>query len=61
MFDTGKLRTLTPGQSFEAGTLIPEGYDLAPGTYEVQLSRRVSSNPKDGVVKSNTIKVIVNP
>jgi hypothetical protein len=30
-----------------------------PGQYTIQLSRAVSNNPKDGVVKSNTIRVTV--
>jgi hypothetical protein len=37
-------------------------YDLSqPGAYTVQLSRTLSDDPKDGVVKSNAITVKVTP
>ena len=55
------LRTLKPGESVEGGTDIGGLYDLGPGKYTIQLSRRVSLNPQEGVVKSNTIKLTVIP
>ena len=58
---TAELLALKPGESAEEVTAIGGQYDLAPGKYAVQLLRRVSSDPKEGVVKSNTITVTVVP
>jgi hypothetical protein len=55
-----KLRTLKPGESAESVSGISPQYDLSrPGQYVIQLSRPISDNPKDGVVKSNKIVVMV--
>lgn len=54
-------RVLKPGESMDInGDYISRLYDLSqPGEYTIQLSREVSADPKDGVVKSNTITVTV--
>ena len=53
-------RFLKPGETTDSGEVVSEFYDMTqPGEYTVQVSRRVSENPKDGVVKSNKITVIV--
>jgi hypothetical protein len=56
-------RILKPGESMDInGDYISRLYDLSqPGEYTIQLSRAASDNPKDGVVKSNTITVMVTP
>lgn len=56
-------RILKPGESTDiTGDDISRLFDLSPlGKYTVQLSRAVSDDPKDGVVKSNTITVIAIP
>jgi hypothetical protein len=47
---------LDAGKSQDGEYLLSWLYDLSrPGKYTVQVSRRVSNNPLDGVVKSNTI------
>jgi hypothetical protein len=53
--------TLKPGESqASGGNTITRLYDLSrPGEYAVQVSQPVSDNPKDGVVKSNTITITV--
>jgi hypothetical protein len=57
-----RLRTLKPGESADAVTGVSQQYDMSrPGQYGIQLSRRISDNPKDGVVKSNKITVTVTP
>jgi hypothetical protein len=58
-----RLCTLKPGDTATSGgNLITKLYKLnQPGDYLVQVSRDVSDNPKDGMVKSNTIKVTVTP
>jgi hypothetical protein len=44
------------------GDFISRLYDLSqPGDYTIQLSRAVSDDPKNGVVKSNVITVTVTP
>jgi len=54
-------RILKPRESMDiTGDDISRLYDLSqPGAYTVQLSRTVSGDPKDGVVTSNTITVVV--
>jgi hypothetical protein len=55
-----KLRTLRPGESAESVSVISPQYDVShPGQYVIQLSRPVSDNARDGVVKSNRIVVTV--
>lgn len=55
-----RLRTLKPGESAESVSVISPQYDVSqPGQYVIQLSRAISDNPKDGVVKSNKIVVTV--
>jgi hypothetical protein len=60
----GSLRPpviIKPGETKVVGTdVISVLYNLSrPGQYSVQLLRPVSSNPKDGIVKSNAITVTV--
>ncbi len=54
-------RILKPGESMDInGDYLSRLYDLSqPGEYMVQLSRTVSGDPKDGVVKSNTIALSI--
>lgn len=54
--------TLKPGQSVDTVTSISPEYDLSrAGEYTVQLSRPVSDDPKDGLVKSNKVTITVIP
>jgi hypothetical protein len=54
--------TLKPGESSAGSIGVSPQYDLSqPGEYVLQLSRPISANPSDGVVKSNKIKIIVTP
>jgi len=55
-------------RTLKAGTSITDEINLnrlddfsRPGQYTIQVSRPVSENPKDGVVKSNEIHVSVTP
>ncbi len=54
-------RILKPHESMDiTGDYISRLYDLSQlDAYTIQLSRAVSGDPKDGVVKSNTITVTV--
>jgi hypothetical protein len=54
-------RILMPGESMDiTGDHISRLYDLSQlDAYTIQLSRSASSNPEDGIVKSNTITVTV--
>jgi len=56
-------RVLKPGESMDiTGDFISRQSDLSQlNQYTVQLSRAVSNDPKNGVVKSNTITVTVTP
>jgi hypothetical protein len=55
-------RTVRPGESISEEQRVSGLYDMSrPGQYVIQVSRRVSDNPKDGVLKSNTITVTVTP
>jgi hypothetical protein len=58
---SARIRTLKPGESTEDITRLSEDYDLPPGTYVIQLSRKVSSDANAGVVKSNTVTVRIVP
>jgi len=54
--------TLKPGESTGSVTGVEHQYDISqPGQYVIQLSRPISENPKDGVVKSNKITITVTP
>jgi hypothetical protein len=47
-----------PGETDSSGGAISNFYDMTkPGEYTIQVSRLLSDNPKDGVVKSNKITV----
>jgi hypothetical protein len=53
---------LKPGETARGETHISPQYDLSqPGEYVIQLSRPISDDPKDGVVKSNKLKITVTP
>jgi hypothetical protein len=58
-----RLCTIKPGETATSGgNLITKRFDLSrPGEYIVQVSRAVSDNPKDGIVKSNAITITVSP
>jgi len=57
-----KDMVLQPGQSATYIAPLSEWYDLsAPGTYTIQVSQHVSSDPSSTVVKSNKITVIIQP
>jgi hypothetical protein len=52
--------TLKPGETHESGQVITDLYDMTqPGDYTIQVSRRISNNSKDGVVKSNKVTVTI--
>jgi len=54
--------TLKAGESTDSVTKVNGEYDISrPGQYVIQLSRPISANPDDGVVKSNKITVTVTP
>ncbi len=56
------FNTLKPGESGDSVTVVNPKYDITkPGQYVIQLSRFISDNPKDGVVKSNKITITVTP
>jgi len=53
---------LKPGEKMEEDTILGKQFDLSsPGDYLVRLSRPVSNDPKDGIVKSNEITITVIP
>ena len=53
---------LKPGEKMEEDTFLSKQFDLSsPIDYVIQLSRPVSNDPKDGVVKSNEITITVVP
>jgi len=55
-------RIIKPGKSLEETPDLSRLYDMSrPGEYDVQASRRASENEKDGVVKSNRIRITVTP
>ena len=61
-FSPGPECALKPGESIDSGGVISTFYDMTQaGEYTIQVSRRVSNNPKDGVVKSNKITIAISP
>lgn len=55
-------RTVKPGATLEQEQRPSRLYDMSrPGKYVIQVSRRVSDNPRDGAIKSNRIWVTVSP
>ena len=51
-----------PGEKLEEDTLIGKQSDISsPGEYRIQLTRPASSDPKDGVIKSNEIAITITP
>lgn len=51
-----------PGKTYTEGEDVARQYDMTtPGQYVIQVSRRVSNNPADGFIKSNTVTVTVTP
>jgi hypothetical protein len=55
-------RVIKPGKTLEETADIGRLYDMnRPGEYNIQASRRASENEKDGVIKSNKIRIIVTP
>ena len=56
------VKPLAPGETMAEDTILSKQFDLtAPGEYQIQVSRPVSENPKDGVVQSNKIIITVLP
>ena len=54
------LCTLNPGESTTEEVMLSRVFDFTtPGQYEIQVSRPISANEKDGVVKSNKITITV--
>ncbi|MCU1284248.1 MAG: hypothetical protein JWO13_598 [Acidobacteriales bacterium] len=56
-----KTATLKPGETIKETTLVSAHYMDEPGQYVIQLARRVSTDAKQGKVKSNKITVTVTP
>jgi hypothetical protein len=55
-------RTIAPGQTLEEEQDVSRLFDTTePGKYVIQVSRRVSDDQKNKLVKSNTITVTVTP
>jgi hypothetical protein len=55
------FRTISPGETITEDQEVSALYDMRkPGKYTIQVSRRVSDNPKDDI-ESNTVTVIVTP
>jgi hypothetical protein len=53
---------LKPGESRDEAAPLSVTCDFSrPGRYEIQVSRNVSSDPAEGVVKSNKVTVMVSP
>jgi len=54
-------RVIKPGTSTDVGDDRVTGlFDLSqPGEYTIQVSRAIHDNVKDGLVKSNVIRVVV--
>jgi len=51
---------LRPNESTKETIALSNLYNLShPGQYTIRMSRAVSNNPRDGVVKSNKIAVTV--
>jgi len=59
---SGRVATLKPGESIEETTLVSAVCDMSlPGQYVIQVARRISTDTKQGKVKSNDITVSVKP
>jgi hypothetical protein len=57
-----RMRTLKPGESVVKITNVARWVDFSePGEYQIQLSRNIGDDEKNGVVKSNTITITVIP
>ena len=57
-----RFRTLNPGESLQNNVVLSRVYDMSsPGEYVIQVSRNISGNETDGVVKSNKLKITVTP
>jgi hypothetical protein len=53
---------IKPGEKMEENTILNNQFDLTnPGTYEIQLMRPASFDPKDGSCSSNKITITVIP
>lgn len=53
---------LQPGESSVHPSRLSDGYDLSqPGTYTVQISEHISSDPTSDLVRSNVITILVTP
>lgn len=60
VFNPRLPRSLKPSESTNSEGVVSAHYDMTqPGEYTIQVSRRVSNDPKDGVVNSNKITVTV--
>jgi hypothetical protein len=56
-----KFRTIARGETYTQDQLVSALYDMRkPGKYTIQVSRRISDNPKDDI-KSNIITITVTP
>ncbi len=59
---TVKMRKLKPGESVSEVTNVARWVDFSqPGEYQIQVSRNIGDNEKEGVVKSNIITITVLP
>lgn len=49
-----------PGETDTSGGAVSNFYDLSkPGEYVIQVSRKISDRPKDGIVESNKVTISV--
>lgn len=56
------VKPLAPGETMAEDTILSKQFNLAtPGEYQIQLSRPVSEDPKDGIVQSNKLTITVLP
>lgn len=56
-----RMETLKPGENTEEGTLVSRVCNMSRADrYEIQLSRAISNDAKQGVVKSNKITITVD-
>ena len=62
IIQTVVVRALKPGEATEEESRVSRMCKMIePGEYAIQVSRPISDDPGDGVVKSNTITVTVTP
>jgi len=55
-----RMRILKPGESTSEVTNVAKWVDFSqPGEYQIQVSRYIGDDEKDGVVKSNTIIITI--